>query len=860
MRCILSSILGILLVTHLAASPNVKTGAAPSWLYPNHPDLAKKPVQRDINDGYYYELFEQQVNLLNNTDYHHFIKHIVNESGVQNGSEVSVTFAPEFQQVVFHRITIQREGESLSQLQPGEIKVVQEETDADDFQYNGLKRAFITLKDVRKGDRIEVAYSIVGLNPVFGKKYSDEFYFSSSTAICNYYESIITTPDRKLNIQLRNNAPAPVEQHLGNTLVYHWDNPALTTWETKTAAPSWYNNYPAAFVTEYNNWSEVINWALSIFNHYHYPLPEGLLHKIDGWKAIAKDNKDLFANLATRFVQNDIRYLGLEIGPNTHQPHAPASVFGQRFGDCKDKALLLAAILQHQGIPAYVALVNTDIRSKLTETSPSPSAFDHAIVALERSKDHYQYIDPTLSGQRGELADLYVPAYGYALVLRDSLSGLLPINPGRVYDYFITEQLDARYYDSSSLSITSTYKGGTADEVRNMFEENSMRDLEEKYRKFYATQLDNIRQSAPITYTDDSLRNELTVYKHYVIPQLWNTSEKGKKSFDYAVKIISGTLPDPSDANGETPLALTYPFHAHYTLDLTLPENWDFGNGELHIKNDDYQFDFTPSTNGKNMVLRYSLTTFKDHIPAAAVKQYKSDYKNIADRVFFQLYKNNSDISSASSEEETTHAPASAIIPSGPGFRACWPAIWLTFFFSLLFSRLFIFLNRRSEDTFYSPGSGYPLGGWLILLGISFAFTIMTQLFQLYQSNYYSYANWITVGKTGGTSLQYLYLTRLAIHLSFLTGAGATLFWFLKRRDIFPRMFIWYAGLLLTGRLLLLVLFRITPTPASFNGYKDDLTMEFLRTCVYAAIWVAYVLRSGQVRSTFLEPGHAETD
>jgi hypothetical protein len=193
-------------------------------------------------------------------------------------------------------------------------------------------------------------------------------------------------------------------------------------------------------------------------------------------------------------------------------------------------------------------------------------------------------------------------------------------------------------------------------------------------------------------------------------------------------------------------------------------------------------------------------------------------------------------------------------IPATEGVKACWPAVWLTFFFSLCFSRLFVWLNRRGEETLYAPGSGYPLGGWLILLGFCLTVSLVFNGYAFFRSNYYSYNNWTTYGSTGGKSLQYLYLGKMAIQLSFLASSGAALFWFAKKRDIFPRMFIWYAGILLSGQLLLILLFHLQPIPPTFNSYKENLTFDFIRIALYALIWVFYILRSDQVKSTFLEP------
>ena len=140
MRIALTNILCLLLTLSIFAGPVVHTGAQPDWLTVIHPDPTRQPSPEDISDGYYYELLDLQTNLLHSTEYTHYIKHIINESGVQDQSEVSVTFSPQFQQVVFHRICILRAGALLDQLQLSNIQVVQEETDASDLQYNGLKR------------------------------------------------------------------------------------------------------------------------------------------------------------------------------------------------------------------------------------------------------------------------------------------------------------------------------------------------------------------------------------------------------------------------------------------------------------------------------------------------------------------------------------------------------------------------------------------------------------------------------------------------------------------------------------------------------------------------------------------------
>ena len=300
-------------------------------------------------------------------------------------------------------------------------------------------------------------------------------------------------------------------------------------------------------------------------------------------------------------------------------------------------------------------------------------------------------------------------------------------------------------------------------------------------------------------------------------------------------------------------MALTYPYNVHYTAALSLPEDWGFDISELHIKNNAYQFDFTPTVNGSNITLHYTLKTFTDHIAAEDVRQYKEVYNNIFGKISFSLYKT---ITPEGFESEETTTPKRTPTTSFPkDWKVCWPAIWLTFFFALFFSRLFTWLNSRSEETLYSPGSGYPLGGWLIFLGLSILSSIVIGGVEIFRDNYYSYSNWAAYGNSGGARLQYLVMAELAIRLTFIAGGSAIFFWFIKKRDIFPRMFLWYAGILLVGRVMLFLLVSFMPIRKEIlDNYKAEWTTDLIRTTVYVAIWVTYILRSGQVKSTFLEP------
>jgi hypothetical protein len=82
------------------------------------------------------------------------------------------------------------------------------------------------------------------------------------------------------------------------------------------------------------------------------------------------------------FVQNDVRYVAIELGIGGYQPHPAADVFSHRYGDCKDKVTLLSAMLHQLGIESQYVIVNTH-RGAVTQDMPVNMGFNHAIIAIE---------------------------------------------------------------------------------------------------------------------------------------------------------------------------------------------------------------------------------------------------------------------------------------------------------------------------------------------------------------------------------------------------------------------------------------------------------------------------------------------
>jgi hypothetical protein len=86
------------------------------------------------------------------------------------------------------------------------------------------------------------------------------------------------------------------------------------------------------------------------------------------------------------FVQNDVRYVAVELGIGGYQPHTAAEILAHSYGDCKDKVTLLSAMLAEIGVDSYYVIINTQ-RDAVTAATPPHNAFNHVIIAIALPKD-----------------------------------------------------------------------------------------------------------------------------------------------------------------------------------------------------------------------------------------------------------------------------------------------------------------------------------------------------------------------------------------------------------------------------------------------------------------------------------------
>ena len=281
------------------------------------------------------------------------------------------------------------------------IQMSQNGLNTQELLFSAEKTALLILDDVRVGDIIDYAYSVEGSSPVMAGRFSDGVEAQSSQPIDRMTTRLLWPAGRRLYVKNHGTDVKYSAARKGDLIEFTWNFAKVPGWAPRNPSAH-FSTHPLPWVqlSEFQKWSEVNQLTLALFTNAT-PLSTDLLRKIAEWKRLPAPEEKALA--ALRFVQDEIRYLGIETGTSGYIPAAPATVFDRRFGDCKDKTLLLVTILRALGIDAHPTLVNTRLRQSVAEMQPSATVFDHAITQVNLSGMTY-WLDATANYERGPLA------------------------------------------------------------------------------------------------------------------------------------------------------------------------------------------------------------------------------------------------------------------------------------------------------------------------------------------------------------------------------------------------------------------------------------------------------------------------
>jgi hypothetical protein len=135
----------------------------------------------------------------------------------------------------------------------------------------------------------------------------------------------------------------------------------------------------------FQTWAEMGKWETNLTQGRRDASPE-LKQKVAELTTNVPDQLSRMRALAN-FVQRDIRYVAIELGIGGFQPHPARDTYSHRYGDCKDKATLMSAMLKEIGVDSFYLSINTTRGAVTAKTPPNMYWFNHEILGIKLPDD-----------------------------------------------------------------------------------------------------------------------------------------------------------------------------------------------------------------------------------------------------------------------------------------------------------------------------------------------------------------------------------------------------------------------------------------------------------------------------------------
>lgn len=632
----------------ISYSANAKTTASESFNY-NIEDkeswITKINLPQDeilIDQSVQYLLNDEQLNLSKGRHEHfvHNAQKVISEGGLEQSSKFSFSFQPDYQSINLHQILLYRNSQSIDITSSANIQLIRREEEISNNIYNGYVDLVIVIPDIRVGDTIEYSATVKGKNPVLGKKNFAKFAVGWQVPVLESYVRVITDKNRALDLKVHNVEGSISTNSTNDFIEYTWSQKGIPPVVDEQDYPSLYNPYPYIEFSEYQDWEAVVLWAKELYSIN--PInSEELNDYIKNLKATSKSTHE-YIEKSIQFVQNEIRYFGIETGGNSHMPSLPDTVFSRRFGDCKDKTVLFNYFLSKVGIKAYPALVSTYEGGAIINHLPSPASFNHVISYFELDQVPY-WIDGTRSFQYGKISNIGIGNFQKALLIRENEKELMDINLVdkhksriKVFEKFTAKD---SYEKPVKMELQIVMSSHEAEYVRSIIANQSLKRISTNYLNFYGQHFPSIKPIDDLQIDDDRKKNQITIKGSYEISKYWDLS-KQKLYTDFFGEFISSYIQLPKTIGRTLPLALYHPVEIEHKTSFLFPEeiNWALDYTPIIIKDTAIDYKRTITKKGREIKTIHSYKSMSDTVDVKDIPEHINNLKDVKNALYLSIH------------------------------------------------------------------------------------------------------------------------------------------------------------------------------------------------------------------------------
>ncbi len=314
---------------------------------------------------------------------------ILDQSGLDGWSSTKVNWTPWNQEKPTIKVRVTNPDGNSYFLAKDHILESTESSDIANI-YSDRKLLQAPFPKVTIGSIVEEETELVSKVPKFDTGISRSWYFEGSNPLA-MNRVVIDVPDNLVfhyEVLLKDDL-IPVISSNKNLKTYLFEYPSVPVAEdNEYGLPLDHPHWVSLGFSTGKSWEHIAS-VYSKLVEEQLKLTDFSLELID----LKADTAHQTAVNITQWLNKEIRYTGLELGTGSIIPTTPEITLERGFGDCKDKAVIVTAMMREAGFDAWVALLKAGTSVDINPHLPGLGGFNHAIVYVGGPGAFF--IDPT---------------------------------------------------------------------------------------------------------------------------------------------------------------------------------------------------------------------------------------------------------------------------------------------------------------------------------------------------------------------------------------------------------------------------------------------------------------------------------
>lgn len=378
---------------------------SPKALFSGIDEATRKIIQESPGQENYpeasglYLLSDEKIEVTDDNrmivDSHYVIK-ILNDRGKEKFAEIVLNYDSTYEKVELeYARTIKPDGTVVT---VGDKNIRDVSLYLNFPLYSNARARIISMPEVTAGSCIEYRAKLYQSQLPDKKNFNMTYWLQADEPIL-FQRSTINVPKEK-NLQYKIVNPsyntfgfdmAPKVSEEGNRQIFFSEFKNVPQIIPEPGMPSLSKVDPYILFSTFSGWQEIYAWWRDL---YKDKIAADVDIKVKV-RELIKEKKTPEEKIRAiyNYCAQEVRYVAVEYGDAGYEPHKASEIFKNKYGDCKDKAILLITMLREAGIEAYPVLISTQDSFDVQEDQPA-LLFNHAIAAVPIG-DQLVFMDST---------------------------------------------------------------------------------------------------------------------------------------------------------------------------------------------------------------------------------------------------------------------------------------------------------------------------------------------------------------------------------------------------------------------------------------------------------------------------------